>query len=365
MRLNLLPNQRSALRKALKAAFTQAELNIMLVEEAGRSLVELTALPNTIDTIVFDVIDRAEAQSWTDRLLLGAAAWRPEDPLLGDFLRTLDSSAGSGSRLAVSSGVVAALAAGGAQDALQGIVNTSSKFVDVEKFLARLAGLQAQVCRVEVDGEGIGTGFLVGEDRVLTNHHVRRAFDTGAQSVRCRFDYRVLAGGVAVRAGQEVALAASGWLVAESPAAASDSQVGGAPPTPHQLDYALLKLDEPVATFASGRSEELPDGKPRGYIALPEAPAPAAGADIFVLQHPRAQPLKLAVGRLQAGAPPWRTWHDAPTEPGSSGSPCFDANLRLVALHHATDPADPKAPKFNQAVPIGVIAAELRQQGAL
>lgn len=347
------------------AAFTQDELTMMLDEEADRALNSLTPLPAEFGVIVFNVIKRAEAQAWTDRLLLGASAWRPDDPLLPELMRLFDSLPGNGTRLAVSPKVTAAMGAGSAQDALQGIVRKYSGFVDIEKFLARLSSLQSQVCRIEVDGDGLGTGFLVGEDLVLTNFHVRKAFDANGGRVRCRFDYRALSNGVAVRGGQEMALAAADWLIAESPYAESDARKGGKPATASELDYALLRLAEPIANFDSGRTEERPGGKPRGFIGLPDAPAPAAGADIFVLQHPRAQPLKLAVGRAQPGAPAWRAWHDAPTEGGSSGSPCFDADLRLVALHHATDPTDPNAPEFNQAIPIGVIAADLRAKGKL
>ena len=40
---------------------------------------------------------------------------------------------------------------------------------------------------------------------------------------------------------------------------------------------------------------------------------------------------------------------------GSSGSPCFNADLQLVALHHARDPQSP--PRWNQAIPMKKIRA--------
>lgn len=367
MRLNLSPAERKGLRNALEVAFTQPELTIMLFEETGRSLANLTPLPGTMESIVFDVVARAEAQAWTDRLLLGAAAWRPEDPLLGTILRERNAVPGSGTRLSVSTGSLVSSGAGNPGDALQGIVRRASRFANVQQFLGRLESLQAQVCRIEVDGGGVGTGFLSAHDRVITNYHVRQLFGVNVQKVRCRFDYRelVLADGVAQRKGQEVALAADDWLVAESPYAGADVHKGGASPTANELDYAVLRLAEPVGSFASGRSEESPGAVARGFVAIPDLPPPAPGADLFVLQHPSEQPLMLAVGRVQLGAPQWRAWHDTRTEKGSSGSPCFDADLRLVGLHHATDPQDPKAPEFNQAIPIAHIAADLRNKNKL
>jgi V8-like Glu-specific endopeptidase len=50
--------------------------------------------------------------------------------------------------------------------------------------------------------------------------------------------------------------------------------------------------------------------------------------------------------------------------PGSSGSPCFNANLELVALHHAGDPTVPwEQPEWNQAIPVQNIVADLIAQG--
>ena len=52
------------------------------------------------------------------------------------------------------------------------------------------------------------------------------------------------------------------------------------------------------------------------------------------------------------------------TEPGSSGSPCFDANWNLVALHHAGDPNFTPGynPQYNQGIPIATIAKLLKQR---
>ncbi len=52
------------------------------------------------------------------------------------------------------------------------------------------------------------------------------------------------------------------------------------------------------------------------------------------------------------------------TDKGSSGSPCFDANWTLVALHHLGDPAYYPENKsaFNQGIPFTAIMALLRKR---
>ena len=47
------------------------------------------------------------------------------------------------------------------------------------------------------------------------------------------------------------------------------------------------------------------------------------------------------------------------TEHGSSGSPCFDIDWTLIALHHMGDPDWKRVPQFNQGVPIGLIGARI------
>jgi V8-like Glu-specific endopeptidase len=47
---------------------------------------------------------------------------------------------------------------------------------------------------------------------------------------------------------------------------------------------------------------------------------------------------------------------------GSSGSPCFNFDWDLIALHHYGDPSY-NHPKYNQGIPIGLIRERLRRQG--
>jgi V8-like Glu-specific endopeptidase len=85
------------------------------------------------------------------------------------------------------------------------------------------------------------------------------------------------------------------------------------------------------------------------------------------VQHPNAYPLKLAfdtdaiIGVNENGT---TVKYKTNTEGGSSGSPCFDINWNLVALHHSGDP-DSINPTFNAGTPFSAICSRLEKQGLL
>jgi hypothetical protein len=75
--------------------------------------------------------------------------------------------------------------------ALEAMVARHSRFVDYGQFLSRFRALGNRVCRIETPTM-LGTGFLVGPDRVLTNFHVIESAGKSnaiAQTI-CRFNYR-------------------------------------------------------------------------------------------------------------------------------------------------------------------------------
>ena len=75
------------------------------------------------------------------------------------------------------------------------------------------------------------------------------------------------------------------------------------------------------------------------------------------MQHPNALPLKLALatnGVEQLNQNSTRVTYRTNTEPGSSGSPVFDQNWNLVALHHWGDSAWFPSP-HNEGIPVAAI----------
>lgn len=200
-------------------------------------------------------------------------------------------------------------------------------------------------------GDPIGTAFLVGPDLVLTNYHVlERA--TLPEGVRFRFGYSSRADGLR-NEGVSVAPASDRCIVDQSPYAPSEANLGSAEPTPDQLDFMLVRLAVSIGEIEG-----------RGWIRLTDqAETFTNQRELAILQHPRGKPLSIAIGQphedgLASDALRWAYRVD--TEPGSSGSPVFEASSRrLIALHHYG------AETYNRGVPVWRIGCRPAVQQAL
>jgi V8-like Glu-specific endopeptidase len=86
------------------------------------------------------------------------------------------------------------------------------------------------------------------------------------------------------------------------------------------------------------------------------------------MQHPDGGYLKLAIdseaiiGQNTNGT---RVQYRTNTEKGSSGSPCFNSNWELVALHHSGDPNYEllHKPAYNEGIPMYAIRQYMQRNG--
>jgi hypothetical protein len=249
---------------------------------------------------------------------------------------------------------------------LQALVSTLA-FQDIVRLRLRLFELEQQVARVEITtgaGPVTGTGFLVGPDLLLTNYHVVEALvrkQVQPDQVNVRFDYKITPGqdGDVIYKGNVVGLAADEPVVSFSPYADYDLDQGPLDRTwPHgYLDFALLRLAEGVGTKPAG--QPVPVGQteapPRSWIKFPNTGFTLVPKqDLFIVQHPQGEPLKVAFGTqavIGSDRSNQRVRYRTNSEQGSSGSPCFNGEWKLVALHHSGDP-NFWHPQYNQGIPV-------------
>jgi hypothetical protein len=227
--------------------------------------------------------------------------------------------------------------------ALQGFVSATLIHQDATSWVDTLSIRMRAVCRVDFnafDPPGIGTGFLVAPDLVLTAHHVVENLNPARPLVEtavCRFEYI----NNWDRKGRVVRFMRPQWQVALSLPGGIEKYPGGSEPGPDELDFALIRLEHPI------------DAEPVRFAtdaAEPKDP-------LIVLQHPRRAPLRVAFGQTIAyNANGTRLQHNAGTETGSSGSPCLNQRLEVVGLHNATRyPPHGALADYNTAVPMLLI----------
>lgn len=325
----------------LDAFMDYADLEIMLEQGLGAKLARI-ASERRLDVVVLDILKWANKQHRIPDLVVAARKANPWNPRLVAFTQGY----GAGPQLDIGAGRVRQAAP--SYTILEKITRGKNGFLHPDTFIRELARREGQVCLIEYpEGDAVGTGFLVGADRVLTNAHVIREFQNerdATSEVVLRFDHRVLKDGRTVQDGTAHKLSPERWLLAFSPE--------------DKLDYALLEL------ASSPGEDELGSGKDvesRGFIK-PSSKKLPAGTPIFILQHPGGQPLRLAfdtegvIGFSEDGS---LIWYGTSTEAGSSGSPCFDPEFKLVALHHGGVAGSPS----NEGISIVKIVADLKAKG--
>jgi S1-C subfamily serine protease len=153
---------------------------------------------------------------------------------------------------------------------------------------------------VRTDGT-LGTGFIVDGNVLVTNHHVLPNAEI-ASTAKLQLGYELSEAGA----------------LAEAEALALAPALGFA--TSEEHDWAAVRL--------------------AGDRTFPSIPLPpkstAVGARVAIIQHPGGEPKQIALHDSEvAFVSDTRVQYLADTRAGSSGSPVFDVNWNLVAVHHS------------------------------
>jgi endonuclease G len=165
-----------------------------------------------------------------------------------------------------------------------------------------------------VQPEGFATGFLVSAQLLLTNWHV---FPTVADAVGCGANFLYESDEHGLRRGLTFEVDPQAFYVSDA-----------------DLDYALVAI-KPRAVEGSTIDQ-------LGTITLIESPSKILiGQKINIIEYPDGGQKQYATtnNRLLDILESGFLHYETDTLEGSSGSPDFNENWELVALHHASIPA--------------------------
>ncbi|MFE5924012.1 trypsin-like serine peptidase [Streptomyces sp. NPDC056468] len=192
-----------------------------------------------------------------------------------------------------------------------------SKDLQAWSFLPRGARAARTIARISVRENGrelpIGTGFLVSPSLWMTNHHVLTDADAARQCF-VEFDAQVSVDNTPQPATR-LELDPNGFFVADA-----------------RLDFALVL----VATGPDPR----PPGETFGWNRLSAQTGKLViGEPVNVIGHPMGRLKEIAVrdNMLQVRLDDF-LHYKTDTEPGNSGSPVFNDQWEVVALHHSGVP---------------------------
>ncbi|WP_454048906.1 DNA/RNA non-specific endonuclease [Cellulomonas sp. Marseille-Q8402] len=174
---------------------------------------------------------------------------------------------------------------------------------------------QRTVGRVVIRGAdgrvaGYGTGFLVSPHLLLTNHHVLPSADVAAGSALELDHQRALDGRLLPVV--ELRFDPARFFVADQ-----------------TLDFAVVAVAGSPASTA-----------PYGWCRLTDAQGTVVvGECVTIVQHPRGREKEVVLRENKLVDIPEQVLHYVTdTEPGSSGSPVFNDQWEVIALHHASVP---------------------------
>lgn len=308
--LKLYSNQADQFVHAVASTYSLAELSEVINARLHRS-VRSISVESSLPLVVTDLVRDARSNRWMSDLVAALMDARPDAPVLQAFAQEIGLAS-----ISVT------------DDELRQLLEETQSYLGGDDWRARLGELEAQVCRIEV-GSTAGTGFLISPEHVLTSAAVMDAVMQGIvppQDVVLRFDARSLRGThgeTPISHGREFGLTTR-WLV-ESDESTMVLGVEGMPG------------DQPIGASEFG-FEEL--ARTRGWIRLSGSPADmarnralhvlAAGRHSLMLLRSTQEGVEMA----DDGS---RLFYTLTADIDATGSPCFDENLDLVALHLGHD----------------------------
>jgi len=211
-----------------------------------------------------------------------------------------------------------------------------SRFLPLGTLAAQTVG---RITVRNANGSGLyGTGSLVGTNIVMTNNHVLQSKDAAANGV---FEL--------------------GYY---------DAAPGGSTPVPQTFQLQpddLFFTDEELDFTLVGVASDNGSASIASYGHLPliaDSGKALVGEKLNIIQHAEGGPQQIAIraNMLVDVLAPY-LHYQTDTAPGSSGSPVFNDDWQLVALHHAAVQTNTGGPGgiVNEGIQISAIMQKLHQ----
>jgi len=346
-------SERRKLRQGIYSAFqTYDELHRFAQEVLEVDLNKWTNKDAGLDTNIDVLMRQMDQEDKVMQLVSSARAERPGNPALREVEELLSLTFSPFADVQDAPGIQT----NKDRASVESIIVAAAGFASADDFVSRLGQAEFQVCCISYSLPGgqktYGTGFLIANDLVLTNHHVIEyacapmlPFTLSGNSIEVGFDYRTLTSPI-----EKASLSEANWLVASDPMLRADSSKG--------LDYAILKL---ASNMGAARIGAVSGAATRGYLS-PVVHDPAPHEPVMILQHPfdvlagRASPMRLTIGFVTS-SDGIEIRHTANTLRGSSGAPVFNASCEVIGLHHWGDT------EFNVAKNMRAIKQDLASKG--
>ena len=349
--MKLSDSQTQELKRLISAEFEQVDFESCLKTMLNRDVARIANRTGYNETLG-EVIQHAEQENWMPDLLAVLYYERP-DTDLGNWIRSLiDLTPGDGQ--------------------FQGMISQFDAQFDWAHMSRRATVIGRHVCLLEIDQNPAGTAVLVGPNLILTSQHVinlltanGKLLPNSGPRISVVFDFCSMEQADGTRApnmGDHLSRRCRDewrhWS-RTSPPHIAEIQNAFYPDDCNEitaLDYALIRLEDNVGEHNIPHINEK-----RSWTSLVPPKRPLSTLHkIHISQHPSGQALKGSTGRISA-VPKHRrrirytanTWHV------SSGSPCWDNDFQLVAIHNFG--GEENEQKENQGVPIDPIIDHLAE----
>jgi len=213
------------------------------------------------------------------------------------------------------------------------IVNNNLKPI---AFLEQGLSVSKPVAHITLQSDEMATGFLIASHVLLTNWHVFRT-EADAQNAVIRFNYQ------------------------------TDLYGNLLTPDEYECDtQSLFKNDENLDFAVVGIKND--PGLKWGFLKLPTGVSVNEDDKVNIIQHPAGGPKQIAMNDNEVKyVDETIVQYITDTLPGSSGSPVFNDNWQIIALHHSGGylpvPGTDSMYFRNEGIRIESIIKKLAEQG--